>query len=455
MLDEARRRKRQAEADADRGELRDLSRVTFGDHAREWVAGYLSRTSNGLRESTRRSYDQMLRVRVIPYFDAHARLRLAEIEPRDVKGFVRWLVEQEDPRRPGRLLAKLTIRQHVAVLRALLGDATEEGVIRSNPAAGVRVSVPEGDGTARPRAEERRALTIDELRRLVAELPEHHRLLFEFLAHTGVRIGEASELRWGRDFVLAGRPFVKLRRQFADGRVCESIDALRPARHSAFARSREQAARGAADADRLLVFTTPSGSRLERHNLTAKVLAPAARRANLPWVTPHTFRHTCASLLFAPVEYGGGGKNAKQVQEWLGHHSPAYTLKEYVHLIDAGVGDVSFLDGVLQQTPEGGMRRFLDPFLVAVGTQVAIVLLCVAYRLVAQDVAAWETWIEHVAFGLISVLFVFGLFDIAALARQLVRHGILRAVDAELEAGGDKGNGGSAGSVRQMPRRGA
>jgi integrase len=81
-----------------------------------------------------------------------------------------------------------------------------------------------------------------------------------------------------------------------------------------------------------------------RHNLLSKVLAPAARRAGVPWVTIHTFRHTCASLLFAPPEYGGGGKNAKQVQEWLGHHSPAYTLKEYVHLIEAGVGDASFLD---------------------------------------------------------------------------------------------------------------
>ena len=55
-------------------------------------------------------------------------------------------------------------------------------------------------------------------------------------------------------------------------------------------------------------------------------------------------RHTCASLLFAPVEHRDGGKNAKQVQEWLGHHSPAYTLKEYVHLIDAGVGDAGLLD---------------------------------------------------------------------------------------------------------------
>jgi integrase len=73
----------------------------------------------------------------------------------------------------------------------------------------------------------------------------------------------------------------------------------------------------------------------------------------VPWITLHTFRHTCASLLFAPPEYGGGGKNAKQVQEWLGHHSPAYTLKEYVHLIDAGVGEASFFDDVLDTRASG------------------------------------------------------------------------------------------------------
>lgn len=107
---------------------------------------------------------------------------------------------------------------------------------------------------------------------------------------------------------------------------------------------------------------------------------------------------------------------------------------------------------MLQQTPEGGMRRFLEPFLVAVGTQVALVLLCVAYRLVAKDVA---TWIAHLSFGLIGFLFVFGLLDIAALARQLVKHGILRAVDAELEVqehGGDGGAGG--GTVKRLPHRG-
>ena len=57
-----------------------------------------------------------------------------------------------------------------------------------------------------------------------------------------------------------------------------------------------------------------------------------AEEAGVPWIGFHTFRHTCASLLFAE------GRNAVQVQRWLGHHSPAFTLERYVHLLDDGVG---------------------------------------------------------------------------------------------------------------------
>lgn len=101
---------------------------------------------------------------------------------------------------------------------------------------------------------------------------------------------------------------------------------------------------------------------------------------------------------------------------------------------------------MLDETPDGGIRRFLDPFLVGVGTQLAIVLLAVAYRLVSADVAKW---IEHVAFGLVGFLFVFGVLDIAALARQLVRHGLLRAA----EAGLPEDEPGDGGTVRRLPER--
>ena len=33
------------------------------------------------------------------------------------------------------------------------------------------------------------------------------------------------------------------------------------------------------------------------------------------------------------------GKNAKQVQMWLGHHSPSFTLDTYVHLFEDDLGE--------------------------------------------------------------------------------------------------------------------
>ena len=38
------------------------------------------------------------------------------------------------------------------------------------------------------------------------------------------------------------------------------------------------------------------------------------------------------------------GLNAKQVQVWLGHHSPAFTLATYVHLLADDLPDPHFLD---------------------------------------------------------------------------------------------------------------
>jgi integrase len=186
-------------------------------------------------------------------------------------------------------------------------------------------------------------------RRLIGELPARWRLFFEFLAHTGLRIGEASELRWGRDVILSDRPYVKLRWQFADGRVCEpkSRYGKRDIPLSPRLTQKLRAVQPT-DAHGQLVFSSSRGTRLDRHNLMYKVLAPAARRAGVPWVTLHTFRHTLRRCCSRPSSTAAAARTAKQVQEWLGHHSPAYTLKEYVHLIDAGVGDAAFLDELFQ-----------------------------------------------------------------------------------------------------------
>jgi integrase len=100
------------------------------------------------------------------------------------------------------------------------------------------------------------------------------------------------------------------------------------------------------------VFASQAGTELLPANVYRRVLSPAAKSVGLTVevegrdeprsaVSFHSFRHTRASLLFDQ------GRNVKQVQEWLGHADPAFTLRTYVHLIDDGVGAADFLDAAV------------------------------------------------------------------------------------------------------------
>jgi integrase len=65
------------------------------------------------------------------------------------------------------------------------------------------------------------------------------------------------------------------------------------------------------------VFTSPQGFLLSDGNLRRRVLAPTVEAAGLPWVTFHTLRHTCASLLFE------AGRDVKQVRSGWAMPTPA------------------------------------------------------------------------------------------------------------------------------------
>lgn len=110
--------------------------------------------------------------------------RLSEIGPRDIARFA------NDLRMKG--LSRNSVRLALAPLKALLATAFEKEVIRRNPAENVRTARPTASDEA-PRA---KALTEEELRALLAEIPEPWTLFFAFLAQTGLRIGEALALRW-------------------------------------------------------------------------------------------------------------------------------------------------------------------------------------------------------------------------------------------------------------------
>ncbi len=74
------------------------------------------------------------------------------------------------------------------------------------------------------------------------------------------------------------------------------------------------------------VFATRTGGYLAASNFSG-AFKKAAKDAGVRWASLHSLRHTCATELLHR------GLNAKHVQVWMGHHSPAFTLAVYVRYL--------------------------------------------------------------------------------------------------------------------------
>jgi integrase len=85
-------------------------------------------------------------------------------------------------------------------------------------------------------------------------------------------------------------------------------------------------------AEDAFVFPGRDGGASDQGSLRRRVLIPAAERAGLNGVGFHTLRHTCASMLIE------SGVSPLRLQRWMGHHSRAFTLETYGHLIDGDLG---------------------------------------------------------------------------------------------------------------------
>jgi integrase len=315
---------REAKGKRQAGNSRPASRDAFEDYAIRWLDSYRGRTSRGISPRTRTIYRRDMERWVIPNFRG---CRLDEVEPPDVRDFIGQL--DEAGLRPN------SVRAILAPLKAMFATAFEDGAVRANPTVNVRIGI--GRDTAEGEREVR-AMTRAELACLLGHVPEQSQLLFEFLSHTGLRISEAVGLTW-ENVEFGKDPRLLVRRQDCRGEVgpLKSASSRRDIPLSPGMARRLWTVRGS-QGQTERVFTSPQGLPLSYGNLRRRVLVPAAETAGLSWVTFHTFRHTCASLLFE------AGRDLKQVSEWLGHADAGFTLKVYVHLMDAGVGDAAFMD---------------------------------------------------------------------------------------------------------------
>ena len=257
---------------------RSLGQVSFGEVAEEWLA-----TRTDIAPSSRYIYRVTLDRHVLPKWGLVA---VARIRRKDIATWLASLGEQLSPRS--------VIAVH-RVLSMVLGWAVDTDRIAANPAA--RLPLP------RPDMDKHVFLTHTEVEKLAGAAGEYRPMILT-LAYTGLRFGEAAALQVGSvDLhtrrvsvtqawagLSTGAPYLsapKTRKPRKVGLPAFLIHELEP-----LVDGRPPTA---------WLFTAPRGGVLDLPNWNRRVFAPAVRRAGLAdrGLTPHSLRHTAASLAIA------------------------------------------------------------------------------------------------------------------------------------------------------------
>ena len=233
----------------------------------------------------------------------------------------RYQMEAHGDRFRGRPLAMETHRHRLVVVRSFFRHLARRGSILSDPASGLEL----------PRTAQtlpRRVMTIREMEKIL-NAPEvdrprglRDRAIMELLYSTGIRNGELRGLNVGdvdakNNQVRVNQGKGRRDRVVPLGEVAGSyvgryMEDARPA----LVKGREPT--GA-------LFVNHRGARLSESGLIYKVVGRYADQAKVAGVTPHVFRHTCATHMLR------GRANIRHIQELLGHRS-LETTQRYTRL---------------------------------------------------------------------------------------------------------------------------
>ena len=235
-----------------------------------------------------------------------------------------------------RELTALSVRHVHAVLHRALKDAVRWGRLARNPAD---LADPP---RVTARGHELRTWSAEQLAAFLnSQRTDGQYALWQVLAMTGLRRGEALGLRWRDVDLEAGRLCVRRslvpegsqvafhEPKTARGRrvVALDPDTVAVLRDQAAQQLTDQSATENWD-DTGLVFTNGAGQALHPW-LVSRCFRAALKEAMLPDIRLHDLRHTHATLALQ------AGIHPKVVSERLGHATVAITLDTYSHAIPA------------------------------------------------------------------------------------------------------------------------
>jgi integrase len=292
-------------------------RRTFDSMAREWAA-----TADHV-DATRRQVERDLRLHILPALGHH---QLKAITTRHLQAWLRAL--------EGRL-SPSSVNRCLGWVKGTLRAAVEDG-------QGITVNVADPLKVAKGDPAPRVQLTGDDVEAIIAQLPEHYRMVARLAADTGMRLGEVLGLRSSAVEWLSASPVVHVDRQLVTppakvgpsylrhtkhGKTDGKRDVpLSPATVQALAAHMAAHPRGSAveevGAKRVqvddLIFTSGAGKAISRH-LLGRAWRLAAKRAGLPGAHFHDLRHYYATLMI------NAGLSDRAIGKLLGHSTAAVT----------------------------------------------------------------------------------------------------------------------------------
>ncbi len=281
-----------------------------------------------LRPNTKLAYRLHVEKRIVPHLGATP---LQQLSYSDVVRLHAKLASEPGPR--GNVLSPASRRAVLAVLHKALGEAVKAGLLRTNPATGVKY----------PRVERRRRLNtwseaeLDKF--LTATRRDRLAPLWMLLAKTGVRRGEALGLRWSDVDLEAGSVYLQRSRHQVGYAVVEGPLKGGEGRHVRIGagtiaalkawRARQNTERlewGAAWANTGHVFTREDGAPWHPNRIT-ELFGEAVKASGVKRIRVHDLRHTHATLWLM------AGGHPKVLQERLGHKSIKITMDTYSHAL--------------------------------------------------------------------------------------------------------------------------
>ncbi|GAA1797252.1 site-specific integrase [Planosporangium flavigriseum] len=292
---------------------------TLGEWLDEWLR---MKERDGTRPLTLRGYRVLIENHIRP---ALGKVALDKLSPTMVR---RLLTDKTDQG-----LSATTVRHVHGLIRNALGDAEREELVHRNVARAVRPP-----SMKRP---ERRALTVEEARRLLGVLKGHRlEALYVTALTVGLRRGELLGLRWHDIDLDAGTLTVRQTVHRVDGRLefaepktdrsrrtvpvpPPTIELLRTHRRRQVA---DRLAAGERWQDHGLVFASRVGTPIEPDNLDRSWHVLRAN-AGLDWLRIHDLRHACATFLLA------SGASPRTVMKMLGHSQIGLTMNTYAHVL--------------------------------------------------------------------------------------------------------------------------